>query len=242
MTKIVIVDDNKIFLDEIYKCTYDFSVISQTLFDITLYDNGSSLNNDILNRIFYDIYLLDIEIPEFDGLKLTKLIREYNKMAIIIFITSYVEYSLIGYEYSVFRYIHKIDLEKKLPIALSSAVKQLELNNELSYIIFNNRRFERIPYRDILYIYKSQKNCILVTDKSEYSVRKSLKKVYDDLLSDEFIIIERGYIINIHYLQTLNPVTAILQNGTKLPVSSSQFKYLSKRIHAFWSKKYDSTI
>ncbi|MEO1928000.1 MAG: response regulator transcription factor [Nautiliaceae bacterium] len=59
-------------------------------YDVTHLEDGEDAFDDILINE-YDVYLLDINIPGIDGLKLVKLIRNKNKEAIIFMITASAE-------------------------------------------------------------------------------------------------------------------------------------------------------
>jgi len=66
-------------------------VLKKTLesrgFEVYHLEDGEDAFNDILiNK--YDLYLLDINLPKIDGLKLIKLIRHKNKDSIIMMITA----------------------------------------------------------------------------------------------------------------------------------------------------------
>jgi len=56
-------------------------------YEVNHIEDGEDAFNDILIHE-YDVYLLDINLPKIDGLKLIKLIRHKNPQAIIIMITA----------------------------------------------------------------------------------------------------------------------------------------------------------
>lgn len=59
-------------------------------YEVNHIEDGEDAFNDILINE-YDVYLLDINLPKIDGLKLIKLIRHKNSEAIIIMITASAE-------------------------------------------------------------------------------------------------------------------------------------------------------
>jgi len=59
-------------------------------YEVNHIEDGEDAFNDILIHE-YDVYLLDINLPKIDGIKLIKLIRHKNKNAIIIMITASAE-------------------------------------------------------------------------------------------------------------------------------------------------------
>ena len=59
-------------------------------YEVNHIEDGEDAFNDILIHE-YDVYLLDINLPKIDGIKLIKLIRHKNQNAIIIMITASAE-------------------------------------------------------------------------------------------------------------------------------------------------------
>ncbi len=59
------------------------------------------------NAVFPNLILLDIELPGMDGITLGKQIREMDKDVFLVFVTSYIEYAVMGYEANAFRYLLK---------------------------------------------------------------------------------------------------------------------------------------
>ncbi|MGI6001686.1 MAG: LytR/AlgR family response regulator transcription factor, partial [Candidatus Merdisoma sp.] len=72
---------------------------------IKLYEDGRNLLCDITDDGFYfDLLLLDIEMPGVTGMELAERIRPFLPDVKIIFVTSHIEYAIDAFELSVFRY------------------------------------------------------------------------------------------------------------------------------------------
>lgn len=112
----------------------------------------------------FDLLLLDIEMPQINGMELAARVKKLLPKALIIFITSHMEYVLDAYELSVFRYIPKTDPGQRLSHALLDAAAMVEIQLRESYVIQNQNRLERVPLQNILYITHEGKNAVLVTD------------------------------------------------------------------------------
>lgn len=65
------------------------------------------------------------------------------------------------------------------------------------------RRIEKVPVSDILYLYKEKKYSVLVLEAEEIQVRKSLGQVKMELDREEFLQIERGYIVNLFHVNKM---------------------------------------
>ncbi|MBO5378219.1 MAG: response regulator transcription factor [Ruminiclostridium sp.] len=221
-------EDNKAILETALK---ELGVAAE----ITTYTDSTNLLYDISEDNFhYDLLLSDIEMPEISGMELAEKIKPFLPEIRIIFITSHIEYAIDAFELSIFRYVPKADIEKRLSAAIKDAVSLINLEADKSYTIQAKGRFEKIPLKDILFIERDGKNAAINTSDGVSKVRKSLQAVFDELASEEFIFIDRGYIVNLIHIMQIKNSTAVLKDGTVLPISRSHLQTVKEQINSYW--------
>lgn len=90
---IAICDDNPKMIGQIETLLLSFFDNDPNQFSYEAFLSGESLI-DHLNReeAHFQIYLLDVEMKALDGFEVARSIREKDQQAIIIFITSHVEW------------------------------------------------------------------------------------------------------------------------------------------------------
>lgn len=236
LVRIAICDDEKEAValhEEIIKDSLQSCGIG---YEITAYTYSSNLLSDIAeDGFFYDLLLLDIEMPGVTGMELAGKIKPFLPNVKVIFITSHVEYAIDAFELSIFRYVPKNDLAKRLKTAVTDAAELIELEEGKEYIIHAAGRMEKIPYRDILYIQRDGgKNSEIYSNAGMSKVRKSLQQVYEELAAPEFIFIDRGCIVNIIHIMKVSDGMAVLKNGEALPISRSHLQEVKQQINRFW--------
>ncbi len=203
--------------------------------EITEYTDSANLLYDVTeDKFFFDLILLDIEMPGSSGMELAERIKPYLPNVKIIFITSHVEYAIDAFELAVFRYVPKSDSAQRLPAAIRDAVKLILLEDGKNYTIQTNSRLEKIPYQEIYYIERDGKNASMITGGGISKVRKSLGQVYEELGAEEFIYIDRGCIVNMIHIMQVKDGMAILRNGISLPISRSHLQEVKERINTYW--------
>ncbi len=205
--------------------------------EITTYTASKNLFYDITeDHFFFDLILLDIEMPDSTGMEIAEKIKPCLPNVKIIFITSHVEYAIDAFELSIFRYVPKQDTNRRLPAAILDAVRLIDLEDEKFYTIRTGSRLEKIPFKEIFYIERDGKNACMITAGGVSKVRKSLQQVYEELGTEEFLYIDRGRIVNMIHIMQVKDGMAYLKNGVSLPISRSHLQTVKEQINRYWGE------
>lgn len=202
---------------------------------ITTYTASGNLLYDITeDGFFYDLVLLDIEMPGNSGMEIAEKIKPCLPDVKIIFITSHIEYAIDAFELSIFRYVPKNDIDKRLFPAIQEAIKLVGLEDGKAYTVQTRSRLEKIPYKEIYYIERDGKYASISTTGGVSKVRKSLQQVYKELNAEEFIYIDRGFIVNIIHIMQVKDGMAVLKNGVLLPISRTHLQEVKAQVNNYW--------
>jgi len=235
MLHIAICDDDSAAVQSNRKLAEDCLKQCGSAGEIAAYTHSDNLLYDITeDGFFFDLILLDIEMPGSTGMELAGKIRPFLPNVKIIFITSHVEYAIDAFELSIFRYVPKNDIARRLPGAICDAIRLIELEEGQFYTIQTNSRLEKIPYKEILFLSRDGKNTSITTAGGAAKVRKSLQQVYEELAAEEFIFIDRGCIVNMIHVTQVKEGTVVLKNGDALPISRSHLQEVKAQINAYW--------
>lgn len=235
MLHIAICDDDKTAVEGHKNITEKYLKDCGSIGKIETYITSDNLLYDITeDKFFFDLILLDIEMPGSTGMEIAEKIKPCLPNVKIIFITSHIEYAIDAFELSIFRYVPKTDIDKRLYAAIGDAVKLIELEDGKTYTIQTNSRLEKIPYREIYYIERDGKNASITTASGISRVRKSLQQVYSELGADEFIFTDRGCIVNMIHIMQIKDGMAVLKNGESLPISRSHLQEVKEQINHYW--------
>ena len=130
MLHIAICDDDKAAVKAHQKIAETCLKRHGSVGEFKVYTTSDNLLYDICeDHFFFDLILLDIEMPGSTGMELAKAVKPYLPNVKIIFITSHVEYAIDAFELSIFRYVPKNDIEARLPAAIRDAVSLIELED-----------------------------------------------------------------------------------------------------------------
>lgn len=234
MVRIAALDDMNEWLETEERITNKYFADCKEEYIFCKYDNVNRFLLDLDEGVCFDIYLLDIELPETNGLHIAREIKKKYLESLIIYITGYVEYAIEAFEVNAYRYIPKKLLEEKLPDAYTSLLPKLVREEGPCYMIETNSRMERIVQRDIYYIQKDKKYVVLTQKDGSSRVRATLDEVYGELEQRSFVRIDKGTVANLRHIMKLEKRCVKMRNGEYLSVSQPQLATVKRRISEYW--------
>ncbi|HIQ99364.1 MAG TPA: response regulator transcription factor [Candidatus Scybalocola faecavium] len=205
MIRLAVVDDNSKDRDRICKIVKETARKENFELKVTAMGDPSFLKTDIEEGVYYDIFLLDVEMPGYTGMELARLIQENCGASYIIFVTSHIEYCPEGYEVGALRYILKEKLEEKLPGDLVYVLSIIKKQKDRYFVIHNASGTRKIPYEDIIKIAKEDnKYSLIYTREGEYKVRSSIRSLTEQLKSRAFVVINKGILVNVGHIHDID--------------------------------------
>lgn len=234
MLRILLADDDPAFLSKMEHLLMQYS--SQKHLNVQI---GTYARDDISGLILqpYDIAFLDIDFGNRRGagIDLARRLRQKRNDAIIIFVTSYVEYAPEGYELRAFRYLLKTDVDTKLESYFAQAVEQFTIKCEV-ISIQNNGEIINMAVDDILYL-ESEKHTVhihmLGGKPDQYNCYASLQSFEEKLQPLGFLRIQKSYLVNMQHIKKLQCSEVVVENGITLPVSGKNYSEI-KRTYLLW--------
>ena len=184
----------------------------------------------------YDLVISDIELPGISGLELGKRIKETNPDVYLVFLTSHSEFASESYIIEAYQYILKQDLEFRLPGVAEQLIEKLQKQKKEFCIIKDGTEQVKLLYKDILYLYKSKgtKYVNYVTTQGVVRERTSLENALKMLNSRQFLLVERGYAVNIKQICRVSGDTIYLEKGYEVPVSKARLAEVKREINLYW--------
>lgn len=208
----------------IHACTKSLDILTD------VFESG----NDLLQAFRkspYDLVFLDIEMPELDGIRLARKLREMSRDIPIVFLTSHIEYALEGYEVNALRYLTKPIRPEKLHELLGYVMQQMQEQHTLW--LKTDLGEERVPVREILCLEAQNQNILVRTADRDYMVRYNLGEYEKELAEDGFFRIHRGYLVSLRHVKSLGKHEVTLSDNTILPVSRTKEKALKEALFQY---------
>ena len=169
--------------------------------------NGREALN-IANESRPDIVLLDIRMPEMDGIEAAQHLQKLPKPPAIIFTTAYDSYAMQAFDMNAVDYLLKPIRFERLQTALQKArallPSQLEslapLNPQRTHLSITERsRVLLIPIADIIYLRAELKYITVRTAEREYLIEESLTHLEQEF-GNIFIRLHRNCLVASAYI------------------------------------------
>jgi DNA-binding LytR/AlgR family response regulator len=173
-----------------------------------------------------DLVFLDIDLGEWNGIRLGEKIRAEYEATIIVYITAYETYALEAFRVRAFHYLLKPLTEEKFAKTFQEAVKLFQKNvyaktAAKSFAVRNKAETIWFDYNDIYYFEKIGHKIKAHTVNRDIEFYENLIKLLDQLDRDFFVQCHQGYIINSAKMRGYRDKTLILEGNLRIPVSRS---------------------
>ena len=228
--RIAVCDDNPKELERIKGC---FCRIQGYDLVCSYFDSTSTVMEILKTENSpYDLYILDIEMPGMNGLKLAKSIREKDSRALFVFLTSYTRYMKDVFDVVTFDFIEKPISDEKLLQILERAATYLNITSQHFSFGYRASRYS-LKYDRILYIEKKGRQALIHTFEDVYKTNMTLEEICKHLNPKSFVHIHSSYIINLYNLDRKDNEIAIMRNGEKLHITKGYRRELAMRHYEF---------
>lgn len=218
MLRIALCDDEPLFLQKLHRFLVSRFKSENEAILIDEYSSSAVLASCLTEKT-YDIFFLDIEMPDLDGMALAEKIRKQFPWAILIFLTSHSEFAPDGYRVQALRFCSKLNQEQ-LEEAVSAAIQEFRKLDKRSLAVANRGNLNLIPHRDILYAHHALRHTDLYTvSQGIVQDSRGIQSVFDQISSERFLFLDRSTFFNLDYLQRIEDGRVILRNGESLAVS-----------------------
>ena len=192
----------------------------------------------------FDLYLLDILMPDVNGIELANEIRRRGVESPIVFLTSSADYALDAFNVSAMQYLLKPIKEDALFSTLDKTIALLATKSkeEKMLMVFMSDKTVRIPYSSIVCIENVNRTVLVyLTDGTQlYSktFRGSFESAVEPLLDDvRFLQVHKSYILNLNHVEELADCSFIMSDGMTIRVPRYKFADMKNRYFAYLSDK-----
>jgi len=176
-----------------------------------------------------DLIFIDINMPDDNGLE---FIRTLDNPPMVVFVTAYPEYAVESYKVNAIDYLLKPFGSEEFNRVAEKVYNHWQLiQNQINVSAAGegnvrylkcDHRFIRVECDDIRYIEgQSEYLKIHLVSDNPFLTHMTFRQITDSF-PDNFIQIHRSYVVNMKHVESAERTLVVLDDGTRLPVSSSR--------------------
>jgi len=172
-------------------------------------------------KLRFDIVFMDIIMGDMNGMTCARLIRQWDKLVKIVFLTNSTEYVYEGYEVNASGYLLKPLGTAKVTACLQKAIDEVQGLSKETIAVTSGGVKRRIPIDDILYL-ESRRNhveIVLAAPNERLVVYTRLDEFTQRHPSKMWIRPHKSFIVNFLYVEEYASDSFVLRDGTVIPIS-----------------------
>ncbi len=198
MIKIALVEDEENNLKEITSYLEKYSLEYNIALKVETFTSAVTFLKQYENN--FDIVLMDIGLPDLDGMSAIKKLREIDSSVLVIFVTNLAQYAVNGYEVGAFDFIVKPVSYYNIVLKLNRALERIESRTEKRIWVSTRSEKKLVLASRIKYVEVIKHRLIYHTLDGDISAIGSLKSVCDELSNLPFALCNQCYLVNLHYV------------------------------------------
>lgn len=224
---VAICDDLKEHCVQNARMLKNYGQRNQISFHIELFENGQALI-DALRPGRWDIVLLDIFMPELDGIETARLLRQQDQTCSLIFVTTSEQHGMVSYELRASDYLVKPVAQQAMDEALDWCLRE-KREYFRSLCVRSDWSEVEIALRDICYIEIQRHNAYIHTKERVVQTSRGMNALEEEIGSPDFLRCHRSFLVNQHHVVRLEKREFIMDNGDRVPIGSSNAAEIEER-------------
>jgi len=206
---------------------------------LKLFSSGEELLDYIEEKGGYDLYLLDVIMPDTDGIQTGIHLRKRQDNGLIIYLTSSPDFAIESFQVQPFYYLLKPIKEELLFPVLEKACIQIKAKKSKVIPVKTKDSLRLLPLHSILFAELSGRMVRYhLTDNSvidSLTFRGAFKKEIAPLLKfDNFLLCGSSFAVNLLHVTSLEKTDLIMSNGQRVPIPRKFYSEVKRQWLLFW--------
>ena len=210
MYRIAVVDDDREFSAKLREYLEQYAKENDETFEIEVFYDGAEILKDYTPR--YELILLDIEMPEVNGMEAAQKIREMDESVVLMFITNMAQYAIHGYSVGALDFVMKPISYYPFSMKIKRALKRVQKKEIPTILLTTSDGVKRLKVSQIYYVEIQGHMLHYYTEEGEFVMRGTLSSVEKMLPSSLFVKCNHWYLVNLMHVTEVRKNTTVVGN------------------------------
>ena len=203
------------------------------------FQSGYELLDAVERSGNFDLYLLDIVMPEQNGIEVGLSIRKLDSLGLIVYLTTSPDYAVDSYLTNAFHYLLKPVRWEQMVSVLDRAMDILARRQELGVMVRTKGAYRRVLHSELQYAELCGR-CVHyhLTDGEtleSVSLQKACRdEVADFLAAPAFLLCGASYLINLAFVTQVDKSFLYVKDGTRIPLPRKNAPQIRTAWVEFW--------
>ena len=227
---IAVTDDDPKDREKIIRILSEYAASNHMDISVSEYDNAGEFLADY-RPLLYSAVFLDIYMEGMSGIEAAQKIRETDRDAIIVFLTTSEDHMPEAFRLHAYEYIVKPVIKEDLFPVMDDILKKTTPVRSPHFCFTEKEGDLCILFDDLVTVGTDAHNYLVIRDKdgNEYLTRMTFANACDHLLNDKrFLQARRGVIVNMAYIKSFDDALLHLTVGEPVPIGSRNRKKLEQ--------------
>ncbi len=237
---IAICDDDSISRKLISLLLEEYVASTEQEISFSVYTHGEDLMDDALKIGGFDIYILDVMMPDLNGIELGLALREAGYNGKILYLTSSGDYALDAFKAKAFNYIVKPIKKETFFYALDEVIATIPSSATKSLIVKTREGNIKLSFDSILYadLNKRAITYHLINDKDVEgtTIRVTFSEAVQELLQDNrFVLCGVSMVVNLAHINMIENEAILFRGGKKTYIGKRSHRDLKAAWTNYWT-------
>lgn len=235
MLKIAVCDD---YIQELWNTSLMVEEFIKSKPEVDICEYCFHSAHDLLESLDRDerfhIYLLDILMPEMNGIDVGAKIRERDEHAVIIYLTSSPDYALNSFKVFAFQCLIKPVSKDELYKTLDKALAKISSESALLLPVKTKNGMRAVLYHQIVFVeyikhalrFHLSDNSVIASITSRDPFDKSISLLLNDR---RFVKPHVAFAVNMSFVRTITAKDFVMTDGTLVPISQKNYANIKKQ-------------
>ena len=243
--KIVICDDDRQASTKALALAKEYAdAHTEISMSFSIFNHGEDLLDATQKLGGFDIYILDIVMPDINGIELGMELRSLGFDGKIIYLTSSAEFAVDSYRVRAFNYIMKPISKSDFLSVFDEAVTLIHKNHEKNILVKTHEKTVRIHTEKIMYAQLLRRAVVYsLTDGTEIEsilIRTTFSEAVKDLLVEPcFVLCGKGTAVNLNHITAIENEQIVFNTNQTLYISPKSCRDLRSTWSDYWINKED---
>ena len=232
--KVAIADDNRQILTSVEELLRAYMQQRDIPLELAVFDTAQgfidSLEEEIYDLVVMDIYFDDQPLTGVDAIK---ALRKNDRRTNVVFLTDSSDHMADAFQVHAFSYVIKGELGTMFPQVLDDLMAVVTIPRSIT--LSSGKQTIVLAVSDILSV-EADGHYLLINDihGEVKRIRMTFSEISKKLESSkEFLLINKGVLVNMDYIRKFENKMAIMTNGTRFPARVRGYTAIVRQWHDY---------